>query len=374
MFTEEHNLIADMVAQLCIDEVKPRTEARDKAKEYPKDELDALFAHGLMAMTVPEEFGGSAADYKSQGLAIENIASANGGLSTIVCVQAMVCSVLMSCANAAQKEKYLTKLTSEWVGAFALTEAGAGSDASAIATTAVKQGDHYILNGTKQFITSGRNGQLAIVFAVTDKSAGKKGLSAFIVETDTKGYSAPTIEDKMGQHCSDTAQLVFEDMKVPAENLLGNEGDGYKIALSNLENGRLSIAAQSLGLARAAYMEALDYARERKTFGKEIIQHQAVGFKLAEMKTKLKAAGHMVYDAAHLKDNGKPCLEAACMAKLYASEVAEQIANDAIQIHGGYGYLNDFPIQRIYRDVRVCSIYEGTSDIQKMIILKEILK
>ena len=313
-------------------------------------------------------------DYKAQGLAIENIARANGGLSTIVCVQAMVCSVLMSCANQAQKEKYLPKLTSSWVGAFGLTEAGAGSDASAIKTTAKKEGDFYVINGSKQFITSGKNGQLAIVFAVTDKTAGKKGLSAFIVETDTKGYSAPRIEDKMGQHCSDTAQLVFEDMKVPAENLLGAEGDGYKIALSNLENGRLSIAAQSLGLARAAFVEALGYAKDRQTFGKAIIEHQAVGFKLVEMKTKLKAADHMVYDAADLKDEGKPCLEAACMAKLYASEMAEEIARDAIQIHGGYGYLCDFPIERIYRDLRVCSIYEGTSDIQKLIILKEMLK
>ena len=373
-FTEEQILISDMAAKLCVDEIAPKAGVRDKEKTFPKGELDALFEAGLMGMMVDPKYGGSGTDQLSQTLVIEHIARHNAGLSTIVCVHAMVCGILSDYASEEQKEKFLKPLTKDSVAAFALTEAGAGSDASAIRTTAVKDGDDYIINGTKQFITSGKIGKIAIVFAVTDKNAGKKGISAFIVPTNTKGYSAPHIEEKMGQHCSDTAQLVFEDMRIPSENMIGKEGDGYKLALANLESGRISIAAQSLGLARAAYTEAIGYSKERKTFGKAIIEHQAVGFKLVDMKTKMVAASHMVYEAAAMRDAKKPCLEQACMAKLYTSEVAEEIAKDAIQIHGGYGYLCDFPIERIYRDGRVCSIYEGTSDIQKLIILKEITK
>ncbi|MAI07360.1 MAG: acyl-CoA dehydrogenase [Magnetococcales bacterium] len=373
-FTEDQIMIGDMVAKLCVDEIAPKAEMRDKEKCYPKEEVEALFAHGIMGMTVSENYGGSGADTLSQALSIEHIARANGGLSTIVAVQSLVCGILEKCGNEAQKQKYLTKLTSDTVGAFALTEPHAGSDASALRTTAVREGDFYILNGSKQFITSGQTGGLAIIFAVTDPSAGKKGISAFIVATDSEGYDASRLEDKMGQHCSDTAQVVLTNVKVPAENRIGEEGDGYKIALSNLENGRISIAAQCLGLARAAYVEASSYARDRKTFGKAIAEHQAVGFKLAEMKTKLFAASHMVYEAAALKDSQQPCLQEACMAKLYASEAAIEIADKALQIHGGYGYIQDYPIERIYRDVRVCSLYEGTSDIQKMIISRGILK
>jgi alkylation response protein AidB-like acyl-CoA dehydrogenase len=373
-FTEDQIMISDMVAKLCIDDIAPKAEMRDTEKSYPKEEIQALFEQGVMGMTVHENYGGSNADTLSQTLAIEHIAKANGGLSTIVAVQALVCGILEKCGSEQQKKKYLSRLTSNTVGAFALTEPHAGSDASSLKTTASKQGDFYILNGTKQFITSGQSGGLAIVFAVTDKTAGKKGISAFIVETQSEGYDASRLEDKLGQHCSDTAQVLLTNVKVPVENLIGAEGEGYKIALSNLENGRISIAAQSLGLARAAYDEALAYATERKTFGRLIIEHQAVGFKLAEMKIKLLASAHMVYEAARLKDKGEPCLEQACMAKLMASETAIELADKSLQIHGGYGYVRDYPIERIYRDARVCSLYEGTSDIQKMIIVREIIK
>lgn len=373
-FTEDQMMIKDMVSKLCVDEIAPKAEVRDKEKAYPKEEVEALFSHGIMGMTVAEKQGGSGADVLSQALAIECIAKANGGLSTIVAVQSLVCGILEKCGNEAQKEKYLTRLTSNTVGAFALTEPHAGSDASALKATAERQGDFYILNGTKQFITSGQTGGIAIVFAVTDKFAGKNGISAFIVETDAEGYDASRTEDKMGQHCSDTAQVVLNDVKIHENQRIGLEGEGYKIALSNLENGRISIAAQCLGLARAGYEEAVNYAKDRKTFGKAILEHQAVAFRLAEMKTKLTATAHMVYEAARLKSEGELCLEAACMAKLYASEAAIEIADKSLQIHGGYGYVSDYPIERIYRDVRVCSLYEGTSDIQKMIIAKGLAK
>lgn len=373
-FTEDQMMISDMVSKLCADHITPKAEKRDKEKSYPKEEVEALFVQGVMGMTVHENYGGSGADTLSQTLAIEHIAYANGGLSTIVAVQALVCGILEKCGSEPQKKKYLSRLSSDTVGAFALTEPHAGSDASSLKTVAEKQGDFYILNGTKQFITSGQTGGIAIVFALTDKDAGKKGITAFIVETSSEGYDASRLEDKMGQHCSDTAQVVLNDVKVPLTNRIGEEGEGYKIALSNLENGRISIAAQSLGLARAAYAEALSYSMERKTFGRPIFEHQAVGFKLAEMKTKLSATAHMVYESASLKDKGEPCLEQACMAKLMASETAIELADQSLQIHGGYGYISDYKIERIYRDVRVCNLYEGTSDIQKMIIMREIIK
>ena len=285
----------------------------------------------------------------------------------------MVESILLNCANEQQKDKYLKPLArGEKIGVFALTEPEAGSDAAALKTTAKKDGDFYVLNGSKQFITSGKNGDTAIVFAVTDAEKGKKGISAFIVEVGCEGYEVSALEHKMGQRCSEVAQLSFNNMKVPAENLLGEEGEGYKIALSNLEGGRLSIAAQSLGMGRAALDAAIAYAKDRQTFGKPIIEHQTVAFKLAEMATKLDAARLMTHRAAIMRQNGEKCLKEACMAKLMASEVAEEICNEAIQIHGGYGYTEDFPVERLYRDVRVCKIYEGTSDIQKLIIARNL--
>jgi alkylation response protein AidB-like acyl-CoA dehydrogenase len=282
-----------------------------------------------------------------------------------------VCSILLTYGNDAQKRDWLTPLArGEMLGAFCLTEPQAGSDASALRTTATRDGDAYVLNGVKQFITSGKNGDVAIVMAVTDKAAGKRGISAFIVPTGTKGYVVARVEDKLGQHSSDTAQIIFEDCRVPAANLIGAEGEGYRIALSGLEGGRIGIAAQSVGMARAAFEAALSYAKERESFGAPLFSHQAVQFRLADMATQLEAARQLIWHAASLKDAGQPCLTEAAMAKLFASEAAERICSAALQIHGGYGYLSDFPVERIYRDVRVCQIYEGTSDIQKILIAR----
>jgi hypothetical protein len=268
-----------------------------------------------------------------------------------------------------QKARFLKPLArGDMLGAFCLTEPHVGSEAGGLRTTAVRDGDHYVLNGVKQFITSGRNGDVAIVMAVTDKAAGKKGISAFLVPTATPGYTVARLEDKMGQHASDTAQILFENCRVPAENLLGEEGMGLKIALSGLEGGRIGIASQAVGMARAAFEAALAYAKERTSFGQPIFQHQAVQFKLADMATQIEAARQMIRHAAALKDAGRPCLKEAAMAKLLASEMAERVCSDAIQVHGGYGYVSDFPVERIYRDVRVCQIYEGTSEVQKILI------
>jgi alkylation response protein AidB-like acyl-CoA dehydrogenase len=323
-----------------------------------------------MGMVVPERFGGAAMDYLSLALTLEEIAAGDGATSTIVSVQnSVVCGPILAFGSDAQKEKYLVPLArGEWLGCFCLTEPHVGSDAGAITTRAQMRGDHYVLNGVKQFITTGKNADIAIVFAVTDKSAGKKGISAFIVETRTPGYRVARVEEKLGQHASDTAQIAFEDCGVPLANLLGAEGNGYRIALANLEAGRIGIAAQSVGMARAALDAALAYARERISFGKPIAGHQAVNFRLADMAVQIEAARQLVWHAASLRDAGQPCLKEASMAKLFASEMAERVCSDAIQIHGGYGYVGDFPVERIYRDVRVCQIYEGTSDIQRLVI------
>jgi alkylation response protein AidB-like acyl-CoA dehydrogenase len=278
---------------------------------------------------------------------------------------------LLAYGNEQQKREWLTPLArGEMLGAFCLTEPQAGSDASALRTMAVRDGDSYVIDGVKQFITSGKNGDVSIVMAVTDKAAGKRGISAFIVPTNTPGYVVARLEDKLGQHSSDTAQIVFESCRIPAENRIGSEGEGYKIALSGLEGGRIGIAAQSVGMARAAFEAALAYARERESFGQPIYAHQAVQFRFAEMATQLEAARQLVWHAASLKDAGLPCLTEAAMAKLFASEAAERICSSAIQAFGGYGYVSDFPVERIYRDVRVCQIYEGTSDIQKILIAR----
>jgi alkylation response protein AidB-like acyl-CoA dehydrogenase len=280
-----------------------------------------------------------------------------------------VCSILLAWGSEAQKQRWLKPLArGDLLGAFCLTEPHVGSEAAGLKTTARRDGDHYVLDGVKQFITSGQNGNVAIVMAVTDKAAGKKGISAFVVPTDTPGYRVARLEDKMGQHSSDTAQIVFEGCRVPAANLLADEGMGLKVALSGLEGGRIGIAAQSVGMARAAFDAALAYSKDRVAFGQPIFEHQAVQFRLADMATQLEAARQLIHHAASLKDAGRPCLKEAAMAKLYASEMAERVCSAAIQIHGGYGYVSDFPVERIYRDVRVCQIYEGTSDVQKILI------
>lgn len=362
----------DMARAFARDKLAPAAAEWEKAGGYPPEILAEMGALGLMGMCVDEEWGGAGAGYVSYALAIMEIAGGDGGLSTVMSVNnSPVCAVLQNSGSDAQKEQYLRPLArGEMIGAFCLTEPAAGSDAGALTTRARKSGDGYVISGTKQFITSGKIAGTAIVFAVTDPEAGKRGISAFVMPTGTKGYVVARTEDKLGQKASDTCQIVFEDMEVPGDALLGNEGEGYRIALQNLETGRIGIAAQSVGMAAAALEYATQYARERETFGKAIIDHQAVGFRLADMATRLEAARQLVLHAAAMKDAALPCTREAAMAKLFASEMAEEVCSAAIQTLGGYGYLTDYPLERIYRDVRVCQIYEGTSDIQKLLITR----
>ncbi|HXH03853.1 MAG TPA: acyl-CoA dehydrogenase family protein [Candidatus Competibacteraceae bacterium] len=370
ILSDEQRMIRDMVRDFAQAQLAPHAARWDRDSEFPRAALRQMAELGLMGMIVPEQWGGTHAGYLALALTLEEIAAGDGACSTILSVHNSVgCGPILAFGDAWQKETFLKPMArGEKLGVFALTEPHVGSDAGAIRTRAVRAGNDYVLNGTKQFITSGKNGDVAIVFAVTDPAAGKKGISAFIVPTDTPGYIVTRVEEKLGQHASDTAQIVFEDCRVPAAQRLGQEGDGYRIALANLEGGRIGIAAQCVGMARAAFEAALAYAKERQSFGKPIFEHQAVNFRLADMATRIEAARQLVWHAASLKDAGTPCLKEAAMAKLYASEMAERVCSDAIQIHGGYGYLRDYPVERIYRDVRVCQIYEGTSDVQRIII------
>lgn len=373
--SEEQSMIQDAARQYVQEKIAPFAAEWDRNKTFPADALKGLGELGFYGMLVPEEWHGCDIGYFSASLVLEEIAAGDAACSTIISVTNSVgCLPILNFGSDSQKEKYLKPLASgEQLAAFCLTEPHAGSDASDLRTKAVKDGDNYVLNGVKQFITSGKTADVAIVFAVTDPSAGKKGISAFIVPTNTAGYKVANVEHKLGQHASDTAQILFEDCIVSKENLLGQEGEGYKIALSGLEGGRIGIAAQCVGIARAALEAAKQYAQERTAFGKQLHQHQAIGFKIAEMATQLDAARLLVHRAAQLKDAGKPCLKEASMAKLFASEVAEKICSDAIQVFGGYGYLNDFPVERYYRDVRVCQIYEGTSEVQKLVISRAVM-
>ena len=372
ILSEEHQMIRDALRSFAQERLAPNAARWDREHHFPKEELKELAALGAFGVAVPEQYGGAGLDYVSLALVLEEIAAGDGGTSTIISVNnCPVCSIAMMYANEEQKQRWLRPLAQgELLGAFALTEPHTGSDAAALRTTATRDGDHYVINGTKQFITSGKHGDVAIVMAVTDKAAGKKGISAFWVPVDTPGYIVAGIEHKMGQHSSDTAQIVFDNCRIPAENLIGEEGMGYKIALSGLEGGRIGIASQSVGMARAAYEAALAYAKERESFGKPIFEHQSVQFRLAEMAMKIEAARQLILHAAAMKDAGLPCLKEAAMAKLFASEMAENVVSSAMQVFGGYGYVADFPIERIYRDVRVCQIYEGTSDIQKILIAR----
>lgn len=372
LLSEEQQMIRDSARTFARARLLPGAADRDRTSAFPRDALREAGEMGLLGMTVPEEYGGAGLDQVSAALVIEEIAAADGACSTIVSVQnSVVCGPLLGFGSEEQKSRYLRPLAAgDHLGCFCLTEPHTGSDAGAIRTRARRDGDDYVLNGEKQFITTGQNADVAIVLAVTDPDAGKKGISAFVVPTDTPGYVVARLEDKLGQRCSDTAQIRFEDCRVPAACLLGGEGAGYRIALANLEGGRIGIAAQSVGMARAALEAAVEYARQRVTFGKPIIEHQAVAFRLADMATRIESARQMVLHAAALRDAGRPCLTEACMAKLQASEMAEQVCSDAIQIHGGYGYVADFPVERIYRDVRVAQIYEGTSDVQRMVIAR----
>ncbi len=370
LLTPDQEMIRDAVQAYAQEQLWPHAARWDREHVFPREAHQGLAALGAYGICVPETYGGAQLDYVSLALVLEEVAAGDGGTSTAISVtNCPVNAILMRYGSEAQKRRWLTPLArGEMLGAFCLTEPHVGSDASALRTTAVKQGDDYVINGVKQFITSGKNGHVAIVIAVTDKGAGKKGMSAFVVPTDTPGYTVARLEDKVGQRSSDTAQINFDNCRIPAEYRIGEEGEGYRIALSALEGGRIGIAAQSVGMARSAYEVALAYAKERQSFGAAIINHQAVGHRLAECATQLEAARQLVWHAASLRDADRPCLKEAAMAKLFASEIAEQVCSAAIQTLGGYGYVSDFPVERIWRDVRVCQIYEGTSDVQKIII------
>ena len=374
LLSEDHLAVQDAVRSFVQAEIAPHAAAWDKSHQFPKAQLRGLAALGCYGVAVPAEWDGAGLDYLALALIIEEVAAGDGATSTVVSVNnCPVCSILMAFGDADQKERFLKPLArGDMLGAFCLTEPHVGSEAGGLKTTAVRLRDdgrdHYVLNGVKQFITSGKNGDVAIVMAVTDKAAGKKGISAFIVPTQTPGYIVARIEDKLGQHASDTAQILFDNCRIPAAYLIGEEGMGLKIALSGLEGGRIGIASQAVGMARAAFDAALAYSKERSSFGQPIFQHQAVQFKLADMATQIEAARQLIWHAAALKDGGRPCLKEAAMAKLFASEMAERVCSSAIQVFGGYGYVSDFPVERIYRDVRVCQIYEGTSEVQKILI------
>jgi len=370
LLSADQEAIRDAVRAFAQAELWPRAPQWDRDHSFPKAAHEGLAALGAYGICVPEEDGGAGLDYLTLALVLEEIAAGDGGTSTAISVtNCPVNAILMRYGNAQQKKQWLQPLAQgRMLGAFCLTEPQAGSDASSLRTTARKEGDGWVIDGVKQFITSGKNGQVAIVIAVTDKGAGKRGMSAFIVPTDAPGYNVARLEDKLGQHSSDTAQINFDACRIPLENLIGQEGEGYKIALGALEGGRIGIAAQSVGMARSAFEVALAYAKERQAFGGSIFDQQAVGFRLAECATQLEAARQLIWHAAALRDAGRPCLKEAAMAKLFASEMAERVCSAAIQTLGGYGYVNDFPLERIYRDVRVCQIYEGTSDIQKLLI------
>ena len=370
LLTPDQEAIRDAVRDFAQAELWPNAPRWDREHSFPKEAHQGLAALGAYGICVPEEDGGAGLDYLTLALVLEEIAAGDGGTSTAISVtNCPVNAILMRYGNAQQKKQWLQPLAQgRMLGAFCLTEPQAGSDASSLRTTAKRDADGYVIDGVKQFITSGKSGQVAIVIAMTDKAAGKKGMSAFLVPTDAPGYNVARLEDKLGQHSSDTAQINFDACRVPAENLIGQEGEGYKIALGALEGGRIGIAAQSVGMARSAFDVALAYAKERQAFGGSIFNQQAVGFRLAECATQLEAARQLIWHAASLRDAGRPCLKEAAMAKLFASEMAEKVCSAAIQTLGGYGYVNDFPLERIYRDVRVCQIYEGTSDIQKLLI------
>lgn len=374
ILTEQQIQIRDMARAFARERLSPGAAERDISHAFPKDELKDMGELGFLGMLVPEAYGGSDTGTVAYAVALEEIAAGDGPCSTIMSVHSSVgCVPILKFGTEEQKQRFLPKLASgEWIGGFALTEPQAGSDASNLRTRARRDGDHYVLNGAKQFITSGKNGNVIIVFAVTDPDAGKRGITAFIVSTDTPGYEVVRVEHKLGLHSSDTCQIAFTNMRIPADLRLGQEGEGYKIALANLEGGRIGIASQAIGMARAAFDAACDYARQRIAFGQPIIEHQAVAFRLADMATQIEAARQMALHAAAMKEAGVPCLKEASMAKLFASEMAEKVCSDAIQIHGGYGYMSDYPVERIYRDVRICQIYEGTSDVQRIVIARNL--
>jgi len=374
ILTESQTMIQGTARAFAREQLAPHSAEWDETGEFPRDAPRRMGQLGLLGMTVPERWGGVGADAVSLAVALEEIAAGDAACATIMSGHNSVgCMPISVFGTDAQKERFLAPMArGEMLSAFCLTEPQGGSDAGALTTRARRAGDDYVLSGTKQFITTGKNADVALVFAVTAPEQGRRGISAFIVPTDTPGYVVGRVESKMGQRASDTCQIHFEDLRIPASLRLGDEGAGYRIALSNLEGGRIGIAAQAVGIARAALEAANAYARERVTFGKPIIEHQAVGFRIADMATRIEAARQLVLHAAQLRDEGRPCLMEACMAKLVASEAAERVCSEAIQVLGGYGYLRDYPVERLYRDARVCRIYEGTNDIQHLVILREL--
>ncbi|WP_407363304.1 acyl-CoA dehydrogenase [Pseudomonas luteola] len=374
LITEEQQSIADMARQFAQERLRPFSAEWDREHTFPREALREMAELGFMGMLVPDTWGGCETGYVAYALALEEIAAGDGACSTIMSVHNSVgCVPIHHFGTDEQKTQFLIPLaTGEMIGAFALTEPQAGSDASDLRTKARQEGDEYVINGAKQFITSGSNAGVVIVFAVTDPSAGKRGITAFLVPTSTPGYSVVRVEHKLGIHASDTCQIQLDNVRIPAAYRLGEEGQGYKIALANLEGGRIGIAAQAVGMARAAFEYARDYARDRQTFGKPIVEHQAVSFRLADMATEIAVARQMVLHAAALRDAGRPALVEASMAKLFASEMTERVCSAALQTLGGYGYLNDYPLERIYRDARICQIYEGTSDIQRLVIARHL--
>ena len=374
LLTETQIMVRDMARRFATESLAPHAAEWDRHHTFPRDALRHMGELGLLAMLLPPEWEGAGMDHVALAVALEEIAAGDGATSTVMSVtNSVVCIPIFKFGTPAQKERWLRALAKgEIFGAFCLTEPHAGSDAAAIKTRAQRTDRGWRLNGTKQFVTSGKNSDVALVFAVSDPAAGKRGISAFLVPTATPGYRVARIESKLGQRASDTAQIVLEDCEIPHDCLLGDEGAGYKIALSNLEGGRIGIAAQSVGMARAALSAAAKYAAERQSFGVPLTSHQAIAFRLADMATKIEVARQMVWHAAALRDAGRPCLREASMAKLFASEMAEEVCSAAIQIHGGYGYVDDFPVERIYRDVRVCQIYEGTSDVQRLVIARDL--
>ena len=359
--------IRQAVRRYAREQLAPHAAKWDQEKTFPREALNGLAEMGLYGVAISEQWGGAGLDYTSLAVACEEIAAGDCATATIVAVNNLVAGIILGYGSEAQKSRFLRPLAEgKMLGAFALTEPQVGSDASAITTRAERKGNEYVLNGVKQFITSGKNADIVVVFAVTSKEAGKRGISAFLVSTSAPGYKVARIEEKTGQRASDTAQIVFENCRTTER--LGEEGVGYRIALANLESGRINVAAQATGVARAALEAAVGYARERKSMGKHLIEHQAVNFRLADMATQVEAARQLYLHAARLRDEGKPCLKEASMAKLFASEMAEKVCSDAIQIHGGYGYVSDFPVERLWRDVRVTKIYEGANDIQRLVI------
>ncbi|MFC7371571.1 acyl-CoA dehydrogenase [Fictibacillus iocasae] len=375
-FTEEQKMMQKMVRDFAQKEIAPIQEKMDESDEFPRDIIDKMAELGLMGIPIPEEYGGAGMDFTSYIIAINELSRVSATVGVILSVHTSVgTNPILYFGNEEQKRKYIPKLASgEYLGAFGLTEPGAGSDAGSLKTRAVRQGDHYVLNGSKIFITNAGEADIYIVFASTDPDKGSRGISAFIVEKDTPGFSVGKKEKKMGMNGSNTCEIVFDNAKVPVGNLLGEEGIGFKIAMSNLDAGRIGIAAQSLGIAEAALEQAVAYAKERKQFGKSIGAQQGIGFKLADMATEVEAAKLLTYRAANLKSLGEPCGTEASMAKLFASTTAMKSAIEAVQVHGGYGYTKDYTVERLFRDAKVCEIYEGTSEIQRIVISKDLLR